>query len=81
MKSTYTIVLKDKTFPLLDITNVHFNIKDMTFATLDITTSSNGDFHFDCLVSETEKFKNLVAMKSNIINTLSSIARGDNPSL
>ena len=73
---THTLTLDDKTFTITDVHNVHFNISNGKNVTLEIKTKNNGDFHYECLISEKDKFNNLWALKTDIISTLKAIAEG-----
>jgi hypothetical protein len=73
----YTITLDEKTFPITDIRNIHFDMdKKGGTATLDIKTEAHGDFHQEASLADKDAFNSLWALKTDVIATLKAIADG-----
>lgn len=85
MKYTHTLNLDGKVFPIMDVRDVNFKMvptdekREDFNVSLDIKTENNGDFHYECLFGEKEKFSNLFALRTDIIGTLDGIASGRIP--
>ena len=75
----YTITLEEKTFPIIDITSINFHINKEKHVTFEINTGNHGDFVFECEMTDTQKFNNLFALKTELISTLKAIAEGRIP--
>ena len=70
----HTVTLDGQSFPVTDIKNIHFGLSDGK-VTLDIETKI-GDFHYDCLLAETDKLNSLRALQLDLVSSLIAISHG-----